>query len=496
MKNTNNTVKDLPAFVVFIVCERQDAGIFFFDDEKAAIDFANDELVEHVKNIGCADEFDDCNGVPPEKCDFDWGCFASANNYNAWCNLKMHWDAWIICLKREEVDPVQSRHRVLKKYTVQEIQAAIETYEKTIQSLKMVLNGKTMPEIAQAIWAGEAIQNVYKMLDVRIARGNNKTSPPIKMEEVLEDCQFPYPQNLMMAAFGEIDLEKLPKDIDEGLAYVMNTLTPREQRSLELLYKEDYTREEVARDLDVTQERVRQIINKGLHKLRHPSRAKYLFNGYAQMRAIDELKEEKAACITSKQQAELLHKYLGPEIGQYLIEHDRAVEVAKMFDCAEPSELPDKIVETFVATRLENMPIEDLGLCVRAYNALHRAELNTVRDLVSLTEDDLIRIRNLGRKGFEDVKTKLARIGMCLTGPTSELKQYAQNEGRKLPEVIPEPSIRWTVDDVIDIANRCGHAMSKLDVIVWLLENGYTLRNKLTEYGDSLIVDMLGAKEK
>ena len=55
-----------------------------------------------------------------------------------------------------------------------------------------------------------------------------------------------------------------------------------------------------------------------------------------------------------------------------------------------------------------DMTIEDLDLSVRSFNCLKRANINTVRDLVAMTEEELIRVRNLGRKSLEEVKKKLS----------------------------------------------------------------------------------------
>lgn len=51
--------------------------------------------------------------------------------------------------------------------------------------------------------------------------------------------------------------------------------------------------------------------------------------------------------------------------------------------------------------------IEELDLSVRSYNCLKRAGINTVEDLINRTDEGLIRIRNLGRKNFEEIKRKL-----------------------------------------------------------------------------------------
>ena len=55
-----------------------------------------------------------------------------------------------------------------------------------------------------------------------------------------------------------------------------------------------------------------------------------------------------------------------------------------------------------------DMTIEDLDLSVRSFNCLKRANINTVRDLVAMTEEELIKVRNLGRKSPEEVKKKLS----------------------------------------------------------------------------------------
>ena len=67
-----------------------------------------------------------------------------------------------------------------------------------------------------------------------------------------------------------------------------------------------------------------------------------------------------------------------------------------------------------------DMPIEDLELGVRAYNCLKRQGVNTVAQLVVLTEEDLMRIRNFGAKSIEEVKERLTKLGLSLKGgPTS-----------------------------------------------------------------------------
>ena len=60
------------------------------------------------------------------------------------------------------------------------------------------------------------------------------------------------------------------------------------------------------------------------------------------------------------------------------------------------------------------LTIEELDLSVRSFNCLKRANINTVEDLISKTEDEMMKVRNLGRKSLEEVMNKLAMMGLSL----------------------------------------------------------------------------------
>jgi len=66
------------------------------------------------------------------------------------------------------------------------------------------------------------------------------------------------------------------------------------------------------------------------------------------------------------------------------------------------------------ARTLEKMPIEELELSVRSFNCLKRANINTVENLINKSEDDMMNVRNLGRKSLEEIKQKLEELGLGL----------------------------------------------------------------------------------
>ena len=61
-----------------------------------------------------------------------------------------------------------------------------------------------------------------------------------------------------------------------------------------------------------------------------------------------------------------------------------------------------------------DMSIDELELSVRSYNCLKRAGINTVKELCNKTPDDMMKVRNLGRKSLEEVLAKLKELGLAL----------------------------------------------------------------------------------
>ena len=60
------------------------------------------------------------------------------------------------------------------------------------------------------------------------------------------------------------------------------------------------------------------------------------------------------------------------------------------------------------------MNIDELELSVRSYNCLKRAGINTVEELINKTPEDMMKVRNLGRKSLDEVLAKLRELGLKL----------------------------------------------------------------------------------
>ena len=85
-------------------------------------------------------------------------------------------------------------------------------------------------------------------------------------------------------------------------------------------------------------------------------------------------------------------------------------DIAKNMSIMSQKELSekDKMLET---------PIEDLEFSVRSYNCLKRAGIHTVADILSRTEHDMMKVRNLGKKSLDEVVAKVASLGLSFKKP-------------------------------------------------------------------------------
>ena len=71
------------------------------------------------------------------------------------------------------------------------------------------------------------------------------------------------------------------------------------------------------------------------------------------------------------------------------------------------------------ADKVLELTIEELDLSVRSFNCLKRANINNVEDLISRTGEDMMKVRNMGRKSLEEVQNKLAMMGLSLASDDS-----------------------------------------------------------------------------
>ena len=105
--------------------------------------------------------------------------------------------------------------------------------------------------------------------------------------------------------------------------------------------------------------------------------------------------------ITAKKAVSLGAKILNEHLNLFVDLSDEAKSEAIMVEREETKK--EKVLE---------MTIEELDLSVRSFNCLKRADIHTVEDLINKTEDEMIKVRNLGKKSLDEVHQKLASLNL------------------------------------------------------------------------------------
>ena len=181
-------------------------------------------------------------------------------------------------------------------------------------------------------------------------------------------------QTLLNAVFGSGTVERHQNLLGEHLDEVLKTLTYREREVLKLCYGINgggaYTLAEVGEICKITRERVRQVESKAIRKLQHPIRARKLW------------------------------ELLCPIPLVYTVE----------FLVQQPSLVADDRKTEFL-----NRPWDEvLNLSARSRKILQRLCVNTVRDLTTKTEVELLIMKNFGETSLNEVKQQLQKNGLSL----------------------------------------------------------------------------------
>lgn len=176
------------------------------------------------------------------------------------------------------------------------------------------------------------------------------------------------------------------ENFDENWEYVKTTLTLNEGKCIELYYKNGLNLQEIGKEIGLTKERIRQIINKGIRRLSHPSRLKILVEGYKNIKEVKSLNEN---------------------IQNELIRLRK--EYAELLQIKTKEDISEEIKE--VLTKPSSILIEELDLSSRIYNCLKRANLNTIEDIIKLSGFELRKIRNLGLKSTKEIINKIQERG-------------------------------------------------------------------------------------
>lgn len=210
-------------------------------------------------------------------------------------------------------------------------------------------------------------------------------------------------ESLWIAILGERITLSIKYTVYRDLKTIINqlfdTLTEQEIEVLKYrfgFYGDFCSLREVGKRMGLSGERVRQIEKKALRKLRHPSRSRQLYR----VPVREDLLQVPEKTINFKRI--IIEKITAYMVGQ----NSKAGFLINIFEKNELSIVFNDIIG--------DIPLKDLEFEPRTYNCLWKSGVRSLSDLINMTEEDLMKVRHLDRKGIEEV---LNRIRECNIEP-------------------------------------------------------------------------------
>lgn len=295
-------------------------------------------------------------------------------------------------------------------------------------------NLRAIADDIQAVIDGQATQkavaNAHGMDPNTFSRMLRTRFEPYVKKEIVAAGDVP---GLLNAAMGPADrmmadilgvelkddaLAVLPEFDPELLLYVAGTtLTEREAHAMELKYgygraDRPHGNQEIGREFYVTGERAREICAKALRKMRHPSRLKKVFPMLTDIGSI----------LVDTSQSALADAARG--LTETVTAVSRASQMRELAGAIEKSGYRPELMDAGRQLLTEgtgvpfrdpaSITLEDMDVSVRAYNCCKRAGLNTAKDILDAGTEKLMAVRNLGRRGMEEVRDKVLQLTGCV----------------------------------------------------------------------------------
>lgn len=198
---------------------------------------------------------------------------------------------------------------------------------------------------------------------------------------------------IMQHKFG--DLKAYPSDLEESLDAMLQKLHDREREVILCRYEDGLTHDEVAKRLNVTRERIKQIEAKALRKLRYANG--WVLIGKNRVVSAMEIQKQLENDIAIRTKHEVIQAL-----------DDKVESLRKIIkDCTENA------IKKYLASD-PDLKIEELDFSVRTYKCLKNVGINTVRDIRKRSVLELSQIHNLGFQSLTEIEEKMAALGFKL----------------------------------------------------------------------------------
>ena len=174
---------------------------------------------------------------------------------------------------------------------------------------------------------------------------------------------------------------------------LISTITDREEQVLRYRYQMALTYRAIGEKFGLQSERIRQIHDKAIRKLRHPARFALLRYG-----VVAQMERYRESC------RELFYNQ-GYKEG---FRNGGMAAQAPLLSNPYQQQEDDSTIP------IEEASVNILDLSVRLYNCLRRANINTVGQLLDLSKESLLRIRNLGWHSLQELEMKMEKYNLVL----------------------------------------------------------------------------------
>lgn len=209
------------------------------------------------------------------------------------------------------------------------------------------------------------------------------------MLDTLPPIDF-YPHNLLLAVKGKRSLQlptALTKDVLSGLRYALSTLDPQAQELLRLRYQDEKSIAMAAECLALPEAQARELERSALDALHRPYRWKFIQYGIE-------------GCLKKvKQDAHNQGFLLGYQEGYQRCAQENRIDPLHKIPQSGPLD----------------QPLEYLNLSPRVFNILDRYGHKYIRDIIPLTEEEIMRMRSLGKFAAKEVAQALQAAGIPMT---------------------------------------------------------------------------------
>lgn len=255
------------------------------------------------------------------------------------------------------------------------------------EAVESIANARILKASGDTVRLGDDFEFKYS---IDVLRDFAKIADSVNMRNssTIKDADA-YPANLVMTIlndgchygwFFKFDYKKIVADFDKNYAYVKEKfpLTENEDKAMMGTYRDGKTLAEIGKEIGLTRERVRQIVQRAVRKLGSPVRRDVIIVG------MDEVEKREDAVAAYRKKTALMTG----EPGDY---------------CED---------------------IDEMDLSVRSTNCLKRAGIITINDLVSYISKNggnyecLSKIRNLGKRCENEIISKMAVFGIAKGGDT------------------------------------------------------------------------------